>query len=73
MFESRLALRLLVRKKRTIFSSGISNWRRQGHYFIPQERYMVNQCFVGPEGLHIQIEAEDDDGLRFKTFVFKRN
>lgn len=34
---------------------------------LPQELYLLNQCFVGG-WIHIQVESEDDDIMRFKTF-----
>lgn len=40
-----------------------------GKSTIKRERYWINQCFVSPDGFHIQIEADNDDELRFKTFV----
>lgn len=36
---------------------------------IKRERYWINQCFVSPDGFHIQVESDNDDELRFKTFV----
>lgn len=37
------------------------------------ELYWVNQCFVGPDGFHIQVKSADDDMLFFKTFVYEKN
>ena len=36
---------------------------------IKRDRYWINQCFVSPDGFHIQVESDNDDELRFKTFV----
>lgn len=35
---------------------------------LPQDDYLVNQCFVSEKGLHIQVQSSDDDIMRFKTF-----
>lgn len=37
---------------------------------IKDDMYWVNQCFVGPDGLHIQVKSDDDDILCFRTFVY---
>lgn len=39
-----------------------------GESLLPKDNYLLNQCFVAPDGFHIQVESEDDDVLRFKTF-----
>ena len=39
---------------------------------IKEDRYWINQCFVGEEGLHIQVQSEDEDKLIFKTFTFEK-
>lgn len=44
------------------------NFQIVGETMLPQELYLLNQCFVGPDGFHIQVESEDDDIMRFKTF-----
>ena len=49
----------------TIFDK---NFQIVGETMLPQELYLLNQCFVGPDGFHIQVESEDDDIMRFKTF-----
>lgn len=36
---------------------------------LPKANYWINQCFVGEEGLHIQIQSDNEDELRFKTFM----
>lgn len=40
---------------------------------IKDDLYWVNQCFVGPDGFHIQVKSDDDDMLYFKTFVYEIN
>lgn len=40
---------------------------------IADDLYWVNQCFVGPDGFHIQVKSADDDILYFKTFVYEKN
>lgn len=43
-----------------------------GKCLIKKELYWINQCFVGEDGLHIQVETENEDELRFKTFVYEK-
>ncbi|MBQ8601473.1 MAG: DUF4221 family protein [Bacteroides sp.] len=38
---------------------------------LKRDKYLINQCFVGLEGFHIQVQTENDDELRFKTFIIK--
>lgn len=40
---------------------------------IKDDLYLVNQSFVGPDGLHIQVQSPDDDELHFKTFVYEKD
>lgn len=40
---------------------------------IEDDLYWVNQCFVSPDGFHIQVKSDDDDILCFKTFVYEKN
>lgn len=40
---------------------------------IEDDLYWVNQCFVGPDGFHIQVKSADDDILYFKTFVYEKD
>lgn len=40
---------------------------------LKEDKYWINQCFVGEDGFHIQVESESEDELRFKTFVFAAN
>lgn len=35
---------------------------------LPQYEYFINECFVSPEGFHIQVMSDNDDIFRFKTF-----
>ena len=39
---------------------------------LPDYAYLINQCFVSPEGFHIQVESDNDDIMRFKTFKLCR-
>lgn len=40
---------------------------------IEDDLYWVNQCFVGPDGFHVQVKSADDDILYFKTFVYEKS
>lgn len=39
---------------------------------LPGYPYLINQCFVSPDGFHIQVESDNDDIMRFKTFKLCR-
>lgn len=38
---------------------------------LKDDSYWINQCFVGPDGFHIQVKSANDDLLCFKTFVYE--
>lgn len=40
---------------------------------LKNDRYWINQSFVGEEGLHIQVQSDNEDELRFKTFILDEN
>lgn len=42
-----------------------------GKASLPSYKYWISHVFVGEEGLHIQIQSENEDELVFKTFVLK--
>lgn len=42
-----------------------------GKASLPSYKYWISHVFVGVEGLHIQIQSENEDELVFKTFVLK--
>ena len=41
-----------------------------GKASLPAYNYYINNTFVGEEGLHIQVQSDDEDKLVFKTFLF---
>jgi hypothetical protein len=43
-----------------------------GESTLPDAPYLILSYFVSPEGLHIQVDSEDDDVMAFKTFKIKR-
>lgn len=43
-----------------------------GKCSLPKADYWINQCFVGVEGLHIQIQSDNEDELKFKTFMIDK-
>jgi hypothetical protein len=43
-----------------------------GESSLPNAPYLILSCFVSPEGLHIQIDSEDDDIMKFKTFKIQK-
>lgn len=49
------------------------NFEILGKSPLKSERYWINQCFVGEEGLHIQVQSDNEDELRFKTFRLNEN
>ena len=42
-----------------------------GKAALPSYKYWISHVFVGEDGLHIQIQSENEDELVFKTFVFE--
>jgi hypothetical protein len=49
------------------------NFNKVGETLLPANKYYSRQCFVSPEGLHIQVLSDDDDWLKFKVFRIYRN
>lgn len=36
---------------------------------LKEDQYRINNCYVAPDGFHIQLFPENDDVLRFSTFT----
>lgn len=49
------------------------NFEIIGKCKVPKADYWINQCFVGKEGLHIQIQSDDENELKFKTFLINNS
>lgn len=45
-----------------------ANFNKIGESAIPELSYDIMSCVISPEGLHIQIESDNDDIMIFKTF-----
>lgn len=48
-----------------------TNFVKIGETSIPDFNYDISSCFVSPKGLHIRIESENDDLMKFKTFILQ--
>ncbi|MDR1356556.1 MAG: hypothetical protein LBJ58_02670, partial [Tannerellaceae bacterium] len=45
-----------------------SQFNKIGESYLPDAPYLTLSYFVSPEGFHIQVNSEDDDIMKFKTF-----
>lgn len=40
-----------------------------GYFELPKADYLPNNCFVSSDGFHVQVVSDNDDILRFATFM----
>jgi hypothetical protein len=47
-------------------------FRKIGESTLPDAPYLILSYFISPEGLHVQVNSEDDDIMKFKTFKIQK-
>lgn len=46
-----------------------SDFEMIGYFELPKADYLPNNCFVSSDGFHVQVVSDNDDILRFATFM----